>query len=200
MINTIWLFLIVFGIIIATATGKVSHISTLIFESAGRAVEFTIGLAGIIAFWSGILKIAEASGLTEIVAKFFEPLLQRLFPSLRGQKRVMGLISLTVTANLFGLGNMVTPLGLKAMGELQSLNPDKERASNDMCTFLALIFGGMNLIPTTLMAVRSQAGSKNPSLILGPTFLVTVAGTITCLIINFLALKISPAQMARRKE
>jgi spore maturation protein A len=197
MINTVWLILMGLGIAVAIATGKMSIISPTIFASADKAIQFSFGLAGMIAFWSGILKIAEVSGITEMIAKIFQPILSLLFPSISGQKKVLGLISLTVAANLFGLGNIATPLGIKTMIELQELNPRPEKASNEICTFLALVLGGLSLIPSTLIAIRSQAGSKNPAIILGPVFVATLTGTITALVVNYLALKIADWRIKR---
>jgi spore maturation protein A len=190
VINTVWMILLGLGIITALGTGKISLISETIFSSAGKAIEFTIGLAGIIAFWSGILKVAEAAGLTETVAKLFKPLLSKLFPSITRNNQALGLISLTMAANMLGLGNVATPLGLKTMEKLQSMNPHPERASDEICTFMALVFGGLSLIPSTLIAIRARAGSANPSIILGPVFLITLTGTIIGLIINFVAFRI----------
>jgi spore maturation protein A len=191
MINTVWLTLTGLGITIAIVSGKIGIITPTIFASADKAIQFCLGLAGVMAFWSGILKIAEVSGITEQIAKLFQPILALLFPSISRQKKVLGLISLTMAANLLGLGNITTPLGLKTMTELQELNPTPEKASDEICTFLALVLGGLSLIPTTLIAIRSQAGSANPALILGPVFLTTAIGTVTGLLFNYCALKIS---------
>jgi spore maturation protein A len=191
MINLVWLFLIIFGIAMAAVTGKVALISETIFSSARAAIEFTFGLAGLIAFWSGILKIAEASGITETLAKVFQPFLAKIFPDIPKNHKVLGLISMTVTANLFGLGNVATPLGLKAMENLQELSPDPDRASDSICVFLTLIFGGLTLVPATLIAVRAQAGSENPGLVILPIFLITVFGALIGLVTNFLFIKTS---------
>jgi spore maturation protein A len=191
MINTVWFILMGLGIAAAISTGKLSIITPTIFDSAEKAIQFCIGLAGMIAFWSGILKIAEVSGITEIIAKLFQPILKLLFTSISLPKKTLGLISLTVAANLLGLGNIATPLGLKTMSELQQLNPTPEKASDEICTFLALVLGGLSLIPSTLIAIRSRAGSKDPAVILGPVLLVTLAGTITALTVNYVAIKIS---------
>lgn len=199
MINTVWFVLIGLGIAVAIGTGKIAVITPTIFTSADKAIQFTLGLAGMIAFWSGILKIAEVSGITEMIAKIFQPLLSLLFPAISGQKKALGLISLTVAANLLGLGNIATPLGLKTMAELQALNPKPEKASNEICTFLALVLGGLSLIPSTLIAIRSQAGSSNPAIILGPVFLVTLVGTLIGLVVNFLALKITTCRTKKDK-
>lgn len=188
MINTIWMFLIGFSVIVAASTGKISVISDTIFTSSARAIEFTFGLAGMIALWSGLLKIAETSGITEWIARAFQPILTLLFPKLKSDRSVLGLISMTLAANLLGLGNVATPIGLKTMADLQRHNSSSERASPEICTFMTLVFGGMSLIPSTLIAVRSRAGSTQPAFILGPVFIITLTATIAGLFFNYLAL------------
>ena len=133
MINTIWLVLMGLGIGVAIATGKTALVSEVIFASADQAIKFCFGLAGMIAFWSGILKIAEVSGITEKIALLFQPILNKLFPTLSGQKPLLGLISLTLAANFLGLGNVATPLGLNTMAELAKINPEPGKASREIC-------------------------------------------------------------------
>ncbi len=191
MINTVWMLLLGLGIGVAAASGKTAQISPVIFGSARQAIEFAFGLAGMIAFWSGILKIAEASGITAGIARLFRPLLLLLFPDLKQDQSTLGMISLTIAANLLGLGNVATPMGLKAIEKLQSHNSHPERASNSICTFMILIFGGLSLIPSTLIAIRSQAGSENPALVLIPLCIITFLGTSFGLALNYLAIKIS---------
>lgn len=190
MINLVWVILIGVGIFIALITGKISLISETIFSSAEKAIQFSIGLAGIIAFWSGILKIAETAGLTEAIAKLLRPFLAILFPAIPPKNKVFGLISLNMAANLLGLGNVATPLGLKTMEELQKLNPSPEKASDEICTFMALVFGSLSVVPSTLIAIRAQAGSHNPAIVVGPVFLITLTGTLVGIFINFFALKV----------
>ncbi len=200
MINTVWMLLLGLGIGIAAASGKTVQISTTIFDSSRQAIEFAFGLAGMIAFWSGMLKIAEASGITAGIAKLFRPLLSLLFPDLKQDQSVLGMISLTIATNLLGLGNVATPLGLKTMERLQSHNSDPERASNSICTFMILIFGGLCIIPSTLIAIRSQAGSTNPAMILVPLLIITSLGTIFSLILNYLAIKMRPLEWKEKKK
>jgi spore maturation protein A len=187
MINTVWLLLFCSGIITAAITGKIALISTTIFSSTTAAIEFTIGLAGTIAFWSGILKVAEVSGITAGIAKIFRPGLNLLFPTLAGHPAILSAITLTLAANLLGLGNVATPLGLETMARLQTLNPDKETVSPEMTTFLALVLGGLTLLPTTLIALRARAGSAQAAIIIVPVLLVTFWGTIVGLGINHAA-------------
>ena len=198
MINTVWLILIGLGIGTALANGQSANISRTIFADATKAIEFTLGLAGLIAFWSGIMRVAAAAGINAILAKLFRPWLRFLFPTIKDNQTVLGLISLTLAANLLGLGNVTTPLGLQTMTELQALNPDQERVSNEMCTFLALILGGLSVIPSTLIAIRSRAGSTNPGIVLLPIFAITLMGTIIILSLNYLVLKTN--RRTSRKE
>lgn len=191
MINIIWFILVGIGILIAAGTGKSEIISTSIFTSAGKAIEFSIGLAGVMAFWSGILKIAEVSGITEALAKLFQPIFVKLFPKIPKNHPVLGLISLTVSANFLGLGNVATPVGLKTMTELKALNPDPDQASDATCTFMALVFGSLSLIPSTVIAIRAQAGSNNPALIIAPVFIISLAGTLIGLLINYIAIRLT---------
>ena len=200
LINTVWFFLMGIGIFIAIISGKLAAITPTIFTSAEQAIRFCIGLAGILGFWSGILKIAEVSGITEIIAKFFQPLLGWLFPSLIHSKKILGLISLTFAANLLGLGNVATPLGLKTMAELQELNREPEKASDEICTFLALVLGGLSVIPSTLIAIRAQAGSKEAAIILGPVFITSLGGTFAAFIVNWLAIKFTVARDDKTKR
>jgi spore maturation protein A len=198
MINTVWLLLFVLGIVTAAATGKIALVSTTIFTQTNQAVEFTIGLAGALAFWSGILKVAEAAGITNVIAKLFRPGLRRLFPTLATQPTLLGTIALTLAANLLGLGNVATPLGLETMRRLQVLNSQKDTVSPEMTTFLALALGGLTVLPTTLIAIRARAGSAQPALILAPVFLVTLWGTLVGLSVNYLATRYR--RRRRRKE
>lgn len=191
MINTLWMLLMGLGIGAAAASGKIDQVSPVIFNSARQAIEFAFGLTGMIAFWSGMLKIAEVSGITAGIAKLFRPLLTFLFPDLKRDQSALGMISLTMAANLLGLGNVATPLGLKTIEKIQSHNLNPERASDSICTFMILIFGGLCVIPSTLIAVRSQTGSVNPALILIPLTLITISGTILSLTLNYLAIKIT---------
>jgi spore maturation protein A len=187
MINNVWLALFAGGIITAAATGKIALIAPTLFSSTTTAIEFTMGLAGTIAFWSGMLKVAEASGITTLIAKIFRPVLRLLFPTLTGHPALLGMIALTLAANLFGLGNVATPLGLETMTRLQALNPQKETVSPEITTFLALILGGLTLLPTTLIALRARAGSAQPELIVVPVLMITLFGTGVGLLVNYAA-------------
>jgi spore maturation protein A len=186
MINNVWLFLILSSIGVAAVTGKIALVSDTVFSNTAQALEFTIGLAGTIAFWSGMLKVAEAAGITRGVARLFRPVLKWLFPSLADDSGLLGSIALTLSANLLGLGNVATPLGLETMNRLQRINPHPERVSREICTFLALVLGGLSILPSTLIGIRARAGSADPTLVVVPVFLVTLFGTTVGLTVNYL--------------
>ncbi len=186
MINIIWLILLCAGAAVFTAKGQVALITGSLFQSAESAVAFGIKLAGLIAFWSGIMKVAEEAGLSKSIAKVMRPLLIKLFPGLKDHTEALGAVSLALSANFLGLANAGTALSLQAMEEMQKVNRQKDRASDPMCTFIIIIMGGLTLIPTTVIALRAQAGSAQPDRVIFPTLLASLAATLFALTIDFL--------------
>lgn len=198
--NYIWFFIILISIISAIFTGKIDAVVNSILTGAQKAVEIAIYLAGIMAFWLGIMKIAEKSGLIEIIAKAITPIAKLLFKEVQKDNPVIGDIAMNFTANAFGLSNAATPIGLKAMKELQKINIDKESASNSMCTLLAMNTAGFQLIPATVIAVLIASGSKNPTEIILPTLIVTTIAFISAIIIVKVLEKITKPQVQNTKE
>lgn len=182
MINIIWFLFIVIGVIVAAFTGNITAVTDAAIENAELAVELAIGLVGIMALWLGIMKIAEESGLVQLLGKALRPIMIRLFPEVPADHPAMGAMIMNMAANVLGLGNAATPLGLKAMNELNEINGDKDTASNAMCTFLAINTSSVTLIPATVIAYRSAAGSANPTEIIGPVIIATIASTIAAII------------------
>ena len=179
--NHIWFFLMITGMTWAAASGNTNLISKTIFEQSKEAIFFALNLGGGIAFWSGLMKIAEESGITTFLGKITSKPLSILFPSLKKHPEAMKAISLSLWANIFGLGNAGTPLGLKAMHELQKVNKDKQYASDAMCTYMALVMSGLTFLPSTVLILRNEAGSMQPGIIIIPTIFATMIGTITAL-------------------
>ena len=165
-------------------TGKVGAVSEAVLGGAESGVELAIGLVSVIAFWLGIMNIAEKAGLVEILARWLRPVGRFLYPSVPPDHPAMGSILANMSANILGLGNAATPLGLKAMQELQTLNEDKETASDAMCTLLAINTASITLIPTTVIAVRMQYGSAHPTSVVSTTLLATTIGTIAAVILD----------------
>lgn len=162
MINHIWSAMVVFSLITAIFGGTADALSNAIISSASDAVSLCIRLAGTICLWGGLMEIAEQSGLTNAVCRLISPILRLVFPKMDMKSKTARAISMNVTANLLGLGNAATPLGLEAMHHLQSENSSKEKASADMIKFVVMNTAAFHLIPTTVAALRKDYGSENP--------------------------------------
>ena len=177
--NYIWIGIILISFIVSAFTGKIDAVTEAIFEGAKNAVNVAIYLIGVMAFWLGIMKIAEKAGIIDFLSKLIKPLIKMIFPELKNNEKANGLITMNIAANAIGLTNAATPIGLKAMEEMQKDNPKKEIATNSMCTFLAMNTAGFQIIPATVIAILASVGSKNPTEIILPTLIVT---TITFII------------------
>jgi len=182
MINLIWLLLLVTGIIYAGLQGRIEVVTQSAISAAEGAVGLSLKLVGVMCLWLGIMKIAEVAGIVRLISRLLSPLIRFLFPSVPKNHPAMGAIIITLSANMLGLGNAVTPLGIKAMQALQQLNGKKDTASDAMCTLLALCTAGFTLIPATMIAIRSAAGSINPTEIVGPTLMVSSMATVGVII------------------
>ncbi len=187
MINLIWMLLIVTGVAVGAVRSSPEKLTEALMNSAQLGVETILGLIGVMTLWLGMMKIAERSGLVSSLAGFMRPFLRRLFPGVPGEHPALGAITLSISANLLGAGQAATPLGLKAMQELEKLNPHPGVATNAMCTFLALNTSGLTLIPTTVIAIRASAGSAAPAEIVGATVLATMCSTTVALLVDWLA-------------
>ena len=178
MVNVIWLFLLLSGIVVAGLKGSIDVVTSAALNAAGMAVTISLELIGLMALWLGLLKIAEEAGLVMLLGKLVRPITNFLFPSIPREHPAMGAIIMNLSANILGLGNAATPFGLKAMQELQKLNSNPDEASDAMCTFLALNTACITLIPATIIGIRATAGSVNTTEIVGPTIFATTIGTI----------------------
>ncbi|WP_432406325.1 nucleoside recognition domain-containing protein [Wukongibacter sp. M2B1] len=178
MINVIWFFMIIIGIVFAAVNGKLDMINGVVLENTGDAVSFAIGLTGIMATWLGLMKIAEKSGLIKGVGRALSPLMKLIFPDIPRDHPASTAIVMNVVANMFGAGNSATALGLKAMEELQKLNNKKDTATNAMAMFLVINMSSVQLIPLTVLKVRSDAGSLNPTEIIATTLMATGISTV----------------------
>ncbi len=190
MVNKIWGFLIIIGIVFSVLTGKVDIINTEILNSTKTALDMILKILPVMGLWLGIMNIASKSGLLEKFSRLISPILTKIFPEIPKNHESIGYISSNIVANMFGLGNAATPFGLKAMKSLQELNPKKDEATRSMITFLVINTCGLTIIPTTVITLRMMYGSCNPTFILIPCIIVTFASLIIGLIIDrFLAIK-----------
>lgn len=178
MVNKIWLLLLLTGFGFAAAKGDINVVTKAAFEGAQTGVTVCFGLISVLVFWLGIMRLAEDSGLVGLISRLLGPVVKFLFPDVPKNDPAMGYILSNMSANLLGLGNAATPMGIRAMQELQRLNPDKETASPAMCTLLALNTASITLIPTTLIAIRLNYHSANPAEIVGSTLLATAIATL----------------------
>lgn len=183
MLNGIWLGLLTVAALLAGLTGRLGGMTDAAIQGANAAVTVSLGLIGVMALWLGILRLAEQAGLVTTLARFLQPFLGRLFPEVPPGHPALGSMVLNIAANALGLTNAATPMGLRAMRDLQRLNPCPDTATNAMCTFLAINTGSVQLIPVTAIAVLAANGSKNPTWIVGTTLLATLCSSLTGLLV-----------------
>lgn len=175
MMNRILPAMFILSFASAIFTGRMSELSSAVASGGTAAVELLLNLIAAMCFWGGIMEVAEHSGFTSVLSKIISPLLKLLFPRLRKERYVLEAISMNVTANMLGLGNAATPLGLEAMKRLQEINADTERASDEMVVFVVMNTAAMRIIPTTVATLRAQYGSVEPMSVLLPTLLTTAS-------------------------
>lgn len=198
MLNYLWSFLVIISVICSVFLGNTHNLSTAFVDSTAEAIGLLTTLAGVICLWSGLMKIAEASGLNALISKLFAPLLKRLFPRLDPRSAAFESICMNVSANLLGLGNTATPLGLKAMRELHYLNGERETASDEMVIFVVINTASLQLIPTMLASLRGNYGSAAPFEILVPVWISSAAALTVALIIAVTGNKVSNRRLHRQ--
>ena len=214
MLNHIWLWMIILSILIAggkdiynkitsesadteivseknlNETTYLGKITNAAIESSGTAVKLAIGLIGVMALWLGLMKVAEEAGIIKIIARIVRPITKRLFPGIPIDHPAIGAMIMNISANMLGLSNAATPLGLKAMEELDKLNPEKGKATDDMITFLVINTSAITLIPATAIAIRASLGSANPQQIILPSIIAasmaTIVGVTTVKIVQYI--------------
>lgn len=186
MLNYIWLALVILAVVLGGINGRIEAVTKAAIDSAGTAVTIAIGLIGVMSLWLGVMKIAEDSGLMQLVARAISPVMKRLFPEIPEGHPALGSMLMNIAANMLGLSNAATPLGLKAMEDLQKLNQHPTVATNAMCTFLAVNTAGLQIIPATMIGILASAGSREPTAIIG----TTVAATFTAVVFSVTGAKI----------
>ncbi len=198
--NYVFYFLIVISIIVGAANGKLPDVVNAILSGAQLSVKIAFSLIGIMAFWLGIMNIAQKSGLIEVIARIIKPITRRLFNEIPDNSPAIGDIAMSFSANAFGLTNAATPIGIKAMEELQKHNIDKTSASNAMCLFLAMNTAGFQIIPATVIGILVGIGYPNPTQIIAPTLFVTTLAFIFAITMAKIFQKFWPAQTATESE
>ena len=178
MLNIIWPIFIIVSFVYAIMVGRVNEVNQSIFDSAASAVELSITFLGTMCLWNGIMKIVQETTLMEKLTKILKPIIGFLFPDLKNNDIAYQEISMNIIANVLGLGNAATPLGLNAMKTMQKDNNQKDKLSNSMAMFIVLNTASLQLIPTTVIAIRSSLGSEDPSSIIIPVWIATIVAAI----------------------
>ncbi|HHV28373.1 nucleoside recognition domain-containing protein [Acetivibrio mesophilus] len=182
MLNYIWFAMLIIGFVVGIMNGRVSEVTQAVVDSSKSAVEISIGLLGVMCLWTGLMEVAEKSGIIRGIAKAVRPVMKFLFPGIPKEHPAGGAIVMNLVANFLGLGNAATPLGIKAINELQKLNPNKDTATNEMSMFLVLNTACIQFIPATIIALRSAAGSKNPTEIIGTIWVASISACMAGII------------------
>lgn len=189
MLNKIWPFFLIISFVYAIFTGNLLEVNNSIFESTSSAIELCLTLVGTMCLWCGIIKIAMKTSLIDKLIKSLKPILKKLFPEIDEQDEAYKEISMNLIANLLGLGNAATPLGLKAMKSLQKKNKKKQELSNSMATLIVLNTASIQLIPTTVIAIRTTLGSNNPTEMLVPIWIATIVSATSAIIATKIFMK-----------
>jgi len=179
LLNYIWFGMLVLSVLCSLFTGRTAELSRAVTDGADKAVRLVISMAGVMCLWTGILKIAEKSGVTEKISALLAPVIKLVMPECRNNKKAMEAVSANITANIFGLGNAATPLGLKAMKELQKTNRLINSPDNSMVMFVVINTASLQLIPSTIAAMRQAAGSEQPFAILPYIWITSILTLIT---------------------
>lgn len=189
MLNKIWPFFLIVSIIYAILTGNIEKLNNSIFEGADNAVKLVITLFGTICFWNGIMQIAMKSSLVDTITKILNPIIKIIFPEIKKGDKIHKEISMNMVANVLGLGNAATPLGLKAMQSMQEKNLEKDKLSDSMLMFIIINTASIQIIPTTVLAIRNSLGSKEPSSIMFAVWVVTICAAISAILVGKLIIK-----------
>lgn len=178
MLNYIWMGLLLVGFAVGIINGRIDEVTKAAMDSAQSAVTVCIGLLGVMCLWTGLMKVAEKSGLVAGIGRLVRPVMTFLYPDIPKNHPALGAIVMNLVANFLGLGNAATPLGIKAMSQLQSLNKDKKTATDSMCMFLVMNTAAIQLVPASIIALRTAEGSKKPAEIIVCIWMVSLCATI----------------------
>lgn len=189
MINKIWPAFLIISFIYAILNGNIEEFNNSIFTSCAQTVDLILKLFGTMCLWNGLMKIVQETSLMKKLTKIISPLMKILFPKMKKEDKEYKEITINIIANLLGIGNAATPLGLKAMQTMQEKNPQKDRITDSMAMFIVLNTASIQLIPSTVIAVRASLGSVNPSQIIVPVWIATIAADVAGIIASKMLMK-----------
>lgn len=178
LLNIVWPIFIILSFIYAIFSGNIDDLNSSIFSSAEEAINLCISLLGTVCLWNGIMQVASTTTLISKLSSLLKPIMKFLFPDIKEDSKIFEEISMNVIANILGLGNAATPLGLRAMKSMQEENLDKKVLTDSMATFIVLNTASIQIIPTTVIAIRSSLGSTNPTGIIFPVWIATICAAI----------------------
>lgn len=189
MLNKIWPAFLIIAFIYAILNGNIEEFNNSIFTSCAQTVDLILKLFGTMCLWNGLMKIVQETSLMKKLTKIISPLMKILFPKMKKEDKEYKEITINIIANLLGIGNAATPLGLKAMQTMQEKNPQKDRITDSMAMFIVLNTASIQLIPSTVIAVRASLGSVNPSQIIVPVWIATIAADVAGIIASKMLMK-----------
>lgn len=189
MLNKIWPAFLIISFIYAILNGNIEEFNNSIFTSCAQTVDLILKLFGTMCLWNGLMKIVQETSLMKKLTKIISPLMKILFPKMKKEDKEYKEITINIIANLLGIGNAATPLGLKAMQTMQEKNPQKDRITDSMAMFIVLNTASIQLIPSTVIAVRASLGSVNPSQIIVPVWIATIAADVAGIIVSKMLMK-----------
>ena len=182
ILKKVWFGLIAFGLIFSFLSGKPEVVSDVLLYDIQKSVDLVLSLISIMAFWSGLMRIAEKSGILNNLSNFLSPVINVLFKDIQNSKEAVNAVIMTILANMFGIGNSATALGIKAMEEMQKINKQKKVATNSMCMLLIINMSSIQLIPLSVIKLRADAGAVNPTDIILPTIIATSFSTFAAIL------------------
>ena len=191
MLNLVWPIFIIISFSYAIFSGNLQNLNSSIFDSVESAVNLSITMLGNMCLWSGIINVAANTNIMKMMNKMLKPIIRFLFPEIRENKKAQSEISMNMVANILGLGNAATPLGLKAMETLQEENKNKQELSNSMIMLIVINTASIQIIPTTIIAIRSSLGAENPTSIIVPVWIATICAAIVGVTVTKLLIKYS---------
>lgn len=189
MLNKLWPIFIIISFLYAFISGNVENLNNGIFASTKSAVELSLTFLGTMCLWNGIMNVAYKSNLINKIVFILNPIIKKLFPGISKNEKIKKEISMNIIANIFGLGNAATPLGIKAMNSMQEVNKNKEKLSNEMMMFIVINTASLQIIPTTVIAIRNSLGSKNPTAIVMPVWIVSICALLSAITLTKILIK-----------
>jgi len=189
MLNKIWPFFIIISFVFSIYSGNIFNINNAVFNSAEQTIELCLTMFGTLCLWNGIMKIAVKTSLMDKLTRILKPIISFIFPEIKNDQKISKEISMNMVANILGLGNAATPLGLKAMDSMQKINTDKSKLSNSMAMFILVNTASLQIIPTTVIAIRSSLNSEDPTKIIFAVWVATITAFVTAIITGKILMK-----------